>query len=133
MKYVLAGVSALFGAMMFAIAPDDDRAIFFYGFGLFCLAIAVLCFARGRFAYVVASFIAACVLAATFGYVIDSGIDFLESKRGSGGRLMLSLCCLATFGLGAFRVLWSTQFGFGFKSRRQMREEIRARRQQQSG
>ena len=74
-RLLLATVSGLFGIMMIATAPPTDKAIFFYAFGAFCLAIAIVCVTRGRAAQFFGSVVGAGVIIAGLWYSFSTLFD----------------------------------------------------------
>lgn len=47
-KILLGLVTMLFGVLMILIAPDMSKPLAILSFGLFCLAISVMCFTKGK-------------------------------------------------------------------------------------
>lgn len=115
-RLLLAIVAALFGLMMFAIAPPDDKAPFFYAFGAFCLAIAMACICRGRLAAFFASLVALGILVAGAAYFVSMLLDGpFSSGRRSQPSLLNALSFIAVFGLPCAAFLWNGRFGLGRK------------------
>lgn len=113
-RLLLGLTSALFGAVMILAAPAIEKAIFVYGFGAFCLAIALACFARGRFAQFLGSIIASVVICTGLWYL---GTEILRDQVSSGSRAAPSIlnACLFmfVFGVPAARYIFRTRFGLG--------------------
>ena len=121
-RLLLASVASLLGIMMMAIALPTDKAVFFYGFGAFCLAIASACVTRGRVAELFGSVIGFSVLVIAVWYVFSM---FVEGPTLSGGRsqpsLLNALFFVFAFGAPSAVYIWRVRFGF-----RRMASEDRA-------
>ena len=112
-RLILAVVAALFGVMMIAIAPPTDKAVFFYGFGTFCVAIAVACVTRGRTAEFFGSFVGLVVFGLGVWYI---GSVLLEGELWSGRKsqpsLINALLFMGVFGVPAALYVYHVRFGF---------------------
>lgn len=113
-RLLLATVAGLFGVMMIATAPPTEKAIFFYAFGAFCLAITVACVARGRTAQFFGSLVGFGVILAGAWYSVSTFFDgALVSDRRSQPSFLNSLFFLAVFGVPSVLYIWHARFGFG--------------------
>jgi len=113
LRLILALVCALFGVMMIAIAPSE-KAPFFYGFGAFCLAIAVTCFTSGRLADFFGSLIGTSVFLVAIWYVVSVLFEGpLATGRRSEPSIVNALLFFAAFGLPAAAFVWKARFGLG--------------------
>lgn len=112
-RLLLACVAALFGVMMVVIAPPTDKAVFFYAFGAFCLAIASACVTRGRVAEFFGSVIGVSVMSLGAWYVFSM---FAEGPILSGSRsqpsLLNALFFAIVFGVPIATYVWRARFGF---------------------
>ena len=70
-RILLGSIGALFGGGMIAMAPSSNAPLGFYGFGGFCIAIAVACITTGRARTIVGRTIGACVFCVSAWYVYD--------------------------------------------------------------
>jgi len=123
-RLLLAFFAALFGAVMFAVAPPDGKAIFFYAFGALCLAIAMACVTRGRIAQFSGSVVGLGVFASAVWY---SATTLLCGQLVSGSRsqpsFVNSLFFFVVFGLPGAAYAWSARFGFGKRQGKQADSE----------
>lgn len=111
-RIILAAVAALFGVVMIAIAPPTDKAVFFYGFGAFCLSIAVACISRGRVAEFFGSLVGLGVFGAALWYVGSMMFDgHLWSGRRSEPSLINALLFMGVFGLPGAIYVYHARFG----------------------
>jgi len=111
-RLLLAAVAGLFGIMMVAIAPPTDKAVFFYIFGSFCIAIAVACVVRGRAAQFFGSLVSLGVLVAAAWYSVTTlfGGELVSGSR-SQPSFLNSIGFLLMFGIPAAMYLRSARFG----------------------
>lgn len=112
-RLLLAFFAALFGIVMLLIEAPEGTAPFFYGFAVFCLLIAALCFAKGRVADFLGSVIALVVLLV--------GLFFLEDRFLKGNFWnwpTLGFVLLFCFPIAQYLV--KAKFGFGKR-----RDEVR--------
>lgn len=111
-RIILALVSALLGLMMIFIAPPTGKAIFFYGFGAFCISIALVCFTRGRPAQFIGSIIGLVLFCAGLFYL---GHEIMGGKFFSGSRSQPSVfnACMfmLVFGLPGGMYAFNARFG----------------------
>ena len=112
-RIILAAVAGLFGVMMIAIAPPTDKAVFFYGFGIFCLAIAVACVSRGRVAEFCGSVVGITVFGLGLWYIGSMYFDGpLWSGRKSEPSLTNALLFMGVFGVPGAIYVYHARFGF---------------------
>ncbi len=113
-RLTLSFFAGLFGVVMVLIAPGAEKPIGLYLFGVFCIAIAVVCFVRGRTQRVIGSFIASAVLALTTWYLISEifGGPVVSGSR-SSPLVVNAVLAFAAFGLPAALYLRRAKFGFG--------------------
>jgi hypothetical protein len=113
-RLILATFAALFGVTMLLIASGAEKPAFHYLFGGFCLAIAAVCFARGRVQRFIGSVIAAAVVAVTVWYLVTelSSGRIISGSR-SSPSVINAVFALLVFGLPAAAYLRRARFGFG--------------------
>ena len=106
----------LLGLMMIAIAPPTAKALFYYAFGAFCLAIAFACVARGRIAEFFGSVVGLSVFTAGVAYVISelTGGELVSPSK-SQPSLLNAVFFMFAFGFPAAGYVWHARFGFGRK------------------
>ena len=113
MRFTLGSVSAIFAIIIFVAASAYDKAMFFYGFGLFCIMISIACFTSGQIRQFVCSLIG-CILFIT-------AIGYLISQLGEGSKLIgkrsepslkNAIAFLFIFGLPGLGYAVFTRFGF---------------------
>jgi len=114
-RIVLALFAALFGVVMIAIASPEtgSKAVFFYGFGALCLAIAVVCVVRGRVRQFIGSVIGLCILVAGVWYLATQlHAGPLVSGSRSQPSVLNAVLFNVVFGLPSIAYIWRTRFGF---------------------
>jgi len=111
-RFLLGSVSGLFGLMMILIAPPTDKAVLFYGLGIFFLLISLACFTRGRARQFVGSLVG-CVL-----FVLSLAYLYAELTGGpwfSGSRAEPSvknaIVFLVLFGVPGIAYTLKARFG----------------------
>lgn len=113
-RLILSAFAALFGFTMLLIAPGAEKPVGHYLFGCFCLAIAAVCFTRGRVQAFIGGIIASAVLATTVWYLVS---EFTGGPIFSGSRsipsVMNAVLAMLVFGLPAAAYLRKARFGFG--------------------
>jgi hypothetical protein len=113
-RLILSVFAALFGVTMLLIAPGAEKPAFHYLFGGFCLAIATVCFTRGRVQRFIGSIIALAIVGITVWYLIA---EFTSGPIISGSSAVPSVInavfALLLFGLPAAAYLRKARFGFG--------------------
>lgn len=111
-KILLGSISGLFGVMMIAIAPPTEKAIFFYLFGGFCLAICLACVFKGRLRQFIGSSIGSCVFLLALWYLAS---QFMDGPIVSGGRsepsVFNAIMFLVVFGLPGLAYATKAKFG----------------------
>jgi hypothetical protein len=112
-RLILALVAGLFGVMMIGIAPPTDKAVFFYVFGAFCLAIAMACVTRGKVAQFFGSVVGAGTFLVGLWYAVSMllGGEFVSGRR-SEPSLLNALFFMAVFGAPGAAYVWHARFGF---------------------
>jgi len=113
-RLLLAIFAALCGVMMLAWASQADpgKAWLSYLFGVFCFAIALVCFLRGRVAHFVGGLIAAGVLATGLAYLASMLLHGpLITGRQSDTSVFNAILFLVVFGFPATKYLRTTKFG----------------------
>jgi len=112
-RITIAVFAALFGVAMAAVAPPTEKAVLFYAFAAFCLAIAVACLAPGRIAQFFGSLVATGILAVGAMYFVSMllGGGPLFTGRRSDQSLVNSVLFLGVFGLPSAAYLWHSRFG----------------------
>lgn len=112
-RFVLGGVAAAFGVMMILIAPQNDKAVFFHGFGVFCLLIAVACLTTGRIRQFVGSVIGIALLALSGWYLYAelTGGPVISARRSEPSAFNAWLFFLA-FGVPGAAYAIRTRFGW---------------------
>jgi hypothetical protein len=103
--------SAMFGAVMIATTPTGDKAILSYGFGGFCISIALVCFAHGRLARFLGSAIASVVFCAGLAYLADeiTGGRIVSNSR-SEPSVLNAVMFMLVFGLPAGAYVLKAKF-----------------------
>lgn len=111
-RILLALASAVFGLMVILVAPPTGKAIHFYGFGAFCLAITLACIFRGRLRRFFGSVIASVVLCAGVAYLGHeiAGGAWISPSR-SQPSVLNAVFFLLFFGLPAGIYLFKARFG----------------------
>jgi drug/metabolite transporter (DMT)-like permease len=114
-RIVLAIFAVLFGVVMILIASPESgsKAVFFYGFGAFCLAIAVACVVSGRLRQFVGSVIGTAIFLVGIAYLIAEIHDgaFLSFHRGDPS-VYKAVLYLLFIGLPGASYAFRTRFGF---------------------
>ena len=114
-RIVIALFAALFGIVMIAIASPESgaKAVFFYGFGAFCLMIAVACIAKDRVRQFVGSVIGSAIFLAGVAYLVAEVREgvFWSPHRGDPSAYKAILYMLF-IGLPGASYAYRTRFGF---------------------
>ena len=104
--------SSMFGLIMFLAAPDTEKAVFFYAFGIFCISIGIACVTKGRIRQFVGSLIALAIFIMAIIYLysqVTGGILF------SGGRsepsIINAIFFSFAFGLPSVLYIFKAKFG----------------------
>jgi uncharacterized membrane protein HdeD (DUF308 family) len=112
-QILLGFFSGLFGVMTIAIVPDTDKAIFYYTFGGFCLAICFACVFRGRVREFMGSIVGFVVFLTALWYVYS---QIVEGSVASGSQsepsIINAVLFLVVFGFPALGYVLSARFGF---------------------
>ena len=112
-KFLLVFFSGLFGIVMIIIAPPTEKAIFFYGFGVFCLAIAFACITKGKLQEFISSSIGLSIFLIGLWYLyteISSGLIYSGSR--SEPSIINAIIFLIVFGFPGISYALSAKFGF---------------------
>ncbi len=111
---------------MMTTAPDNDKKILFYVFGVFCFMLSIMCVVRGRIAHFLGS-----ILAAVFLFFV--GWIFLSPFLGSSGVDQHSFhISIADIWISIFIAVpiavyvWRARFGFGTVTANRSEPTIRA-------
>ncbi len=112
-RIVLAIFATLFGVVMILIAPGAENAVASYGFGGFCLSIAMACVLRGRMAKFFGSLVGTAVLVFTL-FALGDVLFGDPSAFGNGDRpsVWSAVIWLVVFGSPAAAYVWHARFGF---------------------
>lgn len=114
-RIVIAVFAALFGIVMILIASPESgsKAAFFYGFGAFCLCIAIACITRGRVRRFIGSLIGSTIFLAGLAYLAAEVADgvFWSSRR-SDPSAYKAVLYLLFIGLPGALYAYRTRFGF---------------------
>lgn len=104
--------SGLFGVVMVATAPDNNKAIFFYLFGGFCFLICFDCIVKGKARQFIGSIIGICIFLLSFGYLINelTGGPFMSGAR-SELSVVNALSFLIFFGIPGLTYALRVKFG----------------------
>ena len=112
-RILLGCFAGIFGLVMVIVAPPTDRAIGFYAFGGFCLAIAIACVVTGRLRQFVGSFIGLAIFLLAGWYAFDqlvSGSDLIGPR--SEPNVVNSLLFMLFFGVPGISYVYRARFGF---------------------
>jgi len=114
-RIALGSIAAVFGLVMILIASPEtgSKAIFFYGFGAFCLSIAIACFTTGRVRQFVGSTIG-CIIFLTGVWYLASEVyaGALWSSRRSDPSAYTAVLYLLFIGLPGLSYAYRARFGF---------------------
>ena len=114
-RLLIAILTGIFGLMMLAFASqaDPDKAWMSCLFGIFCFAIALVCFLRGRAASFVGGLIATGIVGAGLAYLVSELIHgpIFAGRRGDTS-IINAVLFLVVFGLPALKYVLATRFGF---------------------
>ena len=95
-----------------ALPESGSKAAFFYGFGAFCLAIAVACVVRGRLRQFIGSLIGSVMfLACIFFLVAELSDGAFWSSHRSEPSVYKAFLCLLFIGLPGASYAYRTRFG----------------------
>ena len=114
-RICLGSFAAVIGAMMILIAGPESgsKAAFFYGFGAFCLCIAVACVSTGRARQFVGSVIGTLVFLAGVAYLFAQiGDGVFWSSRRSEPSAFMAVLYLLFIGIPGAAYAFRTRFGF---------------------
>jgi hypothetical protein len=105
-------IALLLGALMAAVAPDDDKRVFFYGFTVFCTLMAAVCFTQGRARQFFGSVFGSSVFLIGVWYLatqLQSGP--LYSGARSQPSVVNAVLFLVIFGIPGIVYAWRARFG----------------------
>lgn len=97
-RILLGSMAGVFGVMMDLIAPSDDKQIYYYLFGGFCIAIALACLFKGRIRQFFGSVIGVVLVA--------SSIWYLSSQLLAGGPMFSARSDQSVFNAIMFTVFF---------------------------
>ncbi len=112
-RITLGIISGLFGIVMLLVAPPNDKAIYFYMFGAFCLLITVACFTKGRVRQFVGSSIGSAIFIMGLVYLgaeLTGGV-FWTGRR-SEPSVFNAVMYLIFIGVPGAAYALKTRFGF---------------------
>lgn len=113
-RIILAAFAVLFGVIMFATATATKLPLLSHAIGVFCIAIALVCFLSGRPARFVGSLIATSILGLSICYLAGQVINGVWSSGARNKPSILNAAMfLVLFGLPALRYVIHARFGFG--------------------
>ena len=104
--------------MMFLVAPPTEKAMFLYGFGGFCLAIAVACVVKGRLRRFWGSVVGVATFAIALWYIfsqVTGGADLFGPKNEA--NVLNSFLFMIFFGMPGLTYALTARFGFRGVSR----------------
>ena len=116
-RIILFIFSSLFGAIMFLTAPDSEKAIYFYAFGVFCFSIGVACLAKGRVRQFIGSLIALAIVIMALWYLyseIAAGIWFSGTRYKPS--ILNAIFFSLAFGLPSVLYIFKAKFGLPKKN-----------------
>ena len=121
-RALLAFLSSLFGVVILLVAPPTDKAIFFYAFGGFCLALAILCLVTGRLRQFIGSVFGSGLFALSIWYAADQLIYGTELVGPKSEPNLLNSCLFIMF-IGIPGASYAFKAKFGFKKSEPASEE----------
>lgn len=112
-RLLLGVLAALFSAIMF-LAATPEHLLGFYGFGVFCLLVAVACFTSGRVRQFIGSIIGCTIFLAGIWYM---AVELHEGTLWSGSRAEPSAfnATLYLLFIGIPGVVYACKIRFGFR------------------
>ncbi len=113
-RLMLGSISGLFGLIMIMVAPDNDKAIFHYLFGAFCLLITLACCTQGRVRQFIGSIIGATIFVLGLAYLVSEIAAAEFGYRGRSQPSVLSALGYVFFiGIPGAAYAFKARFGFG--------------------
>ena len=114
-RIVLAIFSAVFGFVMILLASPESgsKRPFFYGFGAFCLLIAIACVTKGRVRQFVGSVIGCALFLVGIAYLANELFEgVLWTSRGGAPSAYKAVLFLLLIGIPGATYALRQRFGF---------------------
>jgi hypothetical protein len=111
-RIILFVFSVFFGLIMLLAGEDNEKAVYFYAFGIFCISIGIACITKGRIRQFVGSLIALVIFIAAIMYLYSQVTDGpLFSGSMAEPSIINAMLFSFAFGLPAIRYMVKAKFG----------------------
>lgn len=104
--------ASMFGLIMFLAAPDNEKTVTYYAFGIFCISIGIACITKGRIRQFVGSLIALAIFIMAIIYLY-SQVTGGALVSGSKAEPSIINAIFFSFAFGLPSVLYISKAKFG--------------------